>query len=149
MQDAAPFPAPSVATTSAEVAYRQILAGAGATLPKRDAVDARVVAQVRHGTGRHIDSQEEVGGWPQYRVRDAEADSDSDGIPDTWERRHGYNPHDALDNREDADDDGYQTIEEFLNGTDPRSHDTNRRTDEEKATGEQSAGTQAAIPLGH
>ncbi len=39
------------------------LASAGASAP-RDAVDARVIAGIRSRTGRIIDSQDEVGGWP-------------------------------------------------------------------------------------
>ena len=44
-------------------AYARVLARAGASWP-RDSVDARVVAGVRARTGRIIDSQVEVGGWP-------------------------------------------------------------------------------------
>lgn len=39
------------------------LANAGASSP-RDAVDARVIASVRAKSGRIIDSQDDVGGWP-------------------------------------------------------------------------------------
>ena len=39
------------------------LASAGASAP-RDAVDTRVIASVRNRGGKIIDSQEEVGGWP-------------------------------------------------------------------------------------
>jgi len=62
-----PFPVPAVKTTSAEDALRDVLAGAGATLPRRDAVDRRIVRQVETRTGKIIDSQREVGGWPAYR----------------------------------------------------------------------------------
>ena len=44
---------------------RDVLAGAGATLPRRDAVDARLVREVEQRSGRIIDSQKEVGGWPR------------------------------------------------------------------------------------
>lgn len=44
-------------------AYRRVLAGAGASAP-RDSVDARVVASVRSRSGQIIDSQDQVGGWP-------------------------------------------------------------------------------------
>jgi len=49
---------------SAEDALVDVLANAGATLPARDAVDARIVADVRNGTGGLIDDPAEVGGWP-------------------------------------------------------------------------------------
>jgi hypothetical protein len=43
-----------------------VLQHAGAS-SRRDAVDARVVAGVRSGTGGIIDSQEDVGGWPDLQ----------------------------------------------------------------------------------
>jgi hypothetical protein len=58
-----PFDAPPVRTTSAAQALRDVLAGAGATLPHRDAVDTRIVREVETRTGRIIDSQKDVGGW--------------------------------------------------------------------------------------
>lgn len=61
------FPAPPVRTTSALDALRDVLAGAGATRPRRDAVDARLVREVEQRSGRIIDSQAQVGGWPDYR----------------------------------------------------------------------------------
>ena len=63
-----PFPAPPVRTSSAADALRDVLAGAGATLPRRDAVDARLVREVEQRSGRVIDSQKDVGGWPDYRA---------------------------------------------------------------------------------
>jgi hypothetical protein len=44
-----PFPMAPLRITSAQDAYDEVLAGAGATLPRRDAVDERVVAMVRTG----------------------------------------------------------------------------------------------------
>jgi pectate lyase len=57
-----------VTETSATDAKAAVLAGAGATLPKRDAVDARVVADVDAGTGAIIDSPNDVGGYPDLTV---------------------------------------------------------------------------------
>jgi pectate lyase len=62
------FPAPPVRTTSALEALRDVLAGAGARRPRRDAVDARLVREVEQRSGRVIDSQKDVGGWPDYRA---------------------------------------------------------------------------------
>ena len=64
-----PFTAPAVRTTSAPDALRDVLAGAGATRPRRDAVDARIVREVETRGGRIIDSQRDVGGWPEYAAR--------------------------------------------------------------------------------
>ena len=48
-------------------------------------------------------------------------DSDGDGIPDTWETAHGFNPKDASDAAKDADEDGKSNLAEYLAGTDPRN----------------------------
>ncbi|GAF80233.1 unnamed protein product, partial [marine sediment metagenome] len=50
MRARTPFPAPKISTQPATEAYRLVLADAGATLPKRDALDARIVEEVRTGT---------------------------------------------------------------------------------------------------
>lgn len=55
-------PYPRVKTDAAAVAYKKVLKYAGASI-HRDAVDKRIVADVKNGTGRIIDSQDEVGGW--------------------------------------------------------------------------------------
>jgi hypothetical protein len=113
-----------VTTDPVQVAYRRLLENAGATLPVRDAVDRRIVEEIRAGGGKIIDSQSEVGGWPEYGGGPAPADADKDGMPDEWERKHRLNPQDARDGNDDADSDGYTNVEEFINGTDPRAADT-------------------------
>jgi hypothetical protein len=62
----APFPAPPVTTESPKDAFQHVLQNAGATLPRRDAVDARVVREVNDGTGRIIKWVKDVGGWPDF-----------------------------------------------------------------------------------
>jgi len=110
-----PFEIAPIETDTPEVAYRRILDEAGATLPRRDAVDLRVVKQVREGTGRVIDSQADVGGWPKYETGKPLPDADRDGMADAWEAQHGLNPRDASDAHQDRDGDGYTNLEEFLN----------------------------------
>lgn len=61
-----PFPAPPVTTESAQAAFEHVLKDAGATLPKRDAVDERIVREVRQGTGHIIKRVQDVGGWPEF-----------------------------------------------------------------------------------
>lgn len=56
------YPHPLMPTVSAAEAYELVLNGSGAW--PRDAVDARVVADVRNGTGRWISDPMSVGGWP-------------------------------------------------------------------------------------
>ncbi|MEU8569353.1 Ig-like domain-containing protein [Streptomyces pathocidini] len=77
---------------SAEEAYKAVLVGAGAILPRRDAIDARIVNDVRNGTGRMINSQKEVGGPVPLASTEPPADTDHDGIPDDWqgEAKDGY-----------------------------------------------------------
>lgn len=111
-----PLPTAAVTTHTAEEAYRLLLADCGATLPQRDAVDARVIEQVRSGTGELINSQAQVGGWPELATGEPPADTDNDGLPDAWEKANGLNPNDPADANADADDDGYTNIEEWLNG---------------------------------
>jgi hypothetical protein len=114
-----PFGLAPVRTVPAKEAYDLVLASVGASLPVRDAVDARIVNSVRNRTGSIIDSQEQVGGWPAYPAAAPRQDSDHDGMPDDWEIRHGLNPKDPSDGPADSDKDGYTNVEEYLNNTDP------------------------------
>lgn len=100
-------------TLSPARAYERVLAGAGAS-KVRDAVDLRVIEGVRTRSGRLIDSQSEVGGWPVLKSGPAWIDSDGDGMPDDWERAHGLDPSDAADGARDADRDGFTNLEEWL-----------------------------------
>lgn len=103
-----------ITTQSAEEAYEAVLAGAGAVLPRRDAVDARIVHEVRHGFGFHLNSQREVGGVPEFEFAVADRiDTDGDGIPDDWEWAHGLDPLDGDDANYIAPS-GYTYLEEYL-----------------------------------
>ena len=110
-----PYPVAPVRTTSPQQAYEAVLEGVGATVPVRDAVDARIIADVRNRTGKIIDSQEQVGGWPQYRSGTPPPDADNDGVPDVWETAHGMNPRDANDARAIDAAFGYTKLELYLN----------------------------------
>lgn len=61
-----PFPSPPVTTEPARAAYEHVLRDAGATLPHRDAVDDRIVREVRDETGHIIKWVKETGGWPDF-----------------------------------------------------------------------------------
>ena len=105
-------------------AYEAVLQHSGCSLPKRDAVDQRIIEEVRTGTATHgrngiITTPEDVGGWPTLKTAEAPEDSDNDGMPDEWEVKFQLNPHDATDATQDKDKDGYTNVEEYLNGTDP------------------------------
>ena len=114
----------SVITESAANAYTSVLAGAGATLPSRDAVDTRIVNDTKNGTATYggtygsgkgiIDSQSTVGGWPTYSSATSPTDSDSDGMPDSWESANGLDLNNAND-RNNIGSDGYTMLETYLN----------------------------------
>jgi pectate lyase len=98
----------------AHTALKRVLQIGGASLPKRDAVDSRIVNDVRNRSGRFIKSQEEVGGWPELKSTAAPADTDYDGMPDSWETMHGLNPQDPED-RNNVVEGGYTYLEVYLN----------------------------------
>ncbi|WP_161829824.1 pectate lyase family protein [Steroidobacter agaridevorans] len=108
-----PFKFGPVKTESAPDAYKRVLASAGAS-KSRDAVDERIVASVRDKTGKLINSQKDVGGWPEIRAGVAAADADRDGMPDVWEKAQKLNPKDPA-NAASIDRAGYSNIERYLN----------------------------------
>jgi pectate lyase len=122
----APHPASYVTTLSAEDAYTAVLAEVGASKGidctgnwylRRDAVDTRIVNDVKNGTGEIIDDPAEVGGWPEIDPGVPCTDNDKDGMADEWELLYFQ----TLDKvaADDHDGDGYTNIEEFFNGVTP------------------------------
>ncbi len=101
-------------TQSAKKASDLVLAQSGASL-HRDAVDTRVIDNVRKRQGKLIDSQKDVGGWPTLKSIPAPLDSDHDGMPDVWEKAHGLNPNDPADRNGGKDRAGYTNLERYLN----------------------------------
>jgi pectate lyase len=120
-----PFPMAEVPVQTAAEAYDAVLKHVGATRPKRDAVDDRIIESVRKGTVPDgtkqgiITDVKQVGGYPQYKGEPVK-DTDGDGMPDDWERRHGLDPNDPSDAAKDCNGDGYSNIEKYLNGLDPK-----------------------------
>jgi hypothetical protein len=112
---ATPFETEHLEAASALFAEVQVLARAGAS-KSRDSIDRRIIQEVRSRTGRIINSQSDVGGWPQLTTGTALPDRDGDGMPDNWERRHRLNPAEARDGSGDRDGDGYTNLEEWMNG---------------------------------
>jgi pectate lyase len=115
----APWDAMAISQQSAADAYQAVLDGAGCSFPNRDAVDARIIEEVRNGTATYgnngiIDSPSDVGGWPTLATGTAYADSDHDGMADDWESENGLNPDNA-DDRNTVGDEGYTKLEEYLN----------------------------------
>lgn len=116
-------------------AFESVMSNAGSILPKRDLVDERIIAEVRGGYATYegsgyktdgkpipditkkcgiIDTQEDVGGWPEYKSLPAPVDTDHDGMPDEWEKEKGLNPNDPSDRNKIAKN-GYTYLEVYLN----------------------------------
>jgi hypothetical protein len=134
LKQVSPFEFAINKTQTAEEAYEDILKFAGANLPKRDPVDKRIINEVRTGIPTYegfsyrmahpeissinkcgiIDSQKDVGGWPELKSKHAKSDHDHDGIPDEWEIKHGLNPKDSDDGKI-LTENGYTNLEEYLN----------------------------------
>jgi hypothetical protein len=133
-----PLPMPAITILNAVDAKKYVLANAGATLPKRDAVDSRIVKQVTTGKIEYdpnvklpesqfkhrrlpIDSYKQgiitepsqMGGYPNYNGTGYK-DSDNDGIPDAYEVKNKLNPNDATDAAKISKS-GYSNIEVYLN----------------------------------
>lgn len=113
----------NVTTHTASTAYDRVLHFAGASY-KRDAVDTRTINHVSNGTfeatGSNgstngiIDTQGDVGGWPQLSSTQAPLDTDNDGIPDEWEVAHNLNPNVANTNGRNLST-AYDDIEVYIN----------------------------------
>lgn len=98
---------------SAQRAFVAVLIGAGASI-FRDAVDARIVEQVLGQGGAVINSQDEVGGWPEIAPRLRGADSDRDGMADLWEANNGLDPGDPEDHAAHTLHPHYTNLEIYL-----------------------------------
>ncbi len=138
-----PFGMAPVTILGTDEAYEFVLANVGASFPKRDAVDARIVKTVRTGKAIYakdarehqplyvkrrlpadsykmgiITDPQQVGGLPEYKGTPY-LDTDGDGMPDAWEKRYGLDPNDPSDAVRDLNGDGYTNIEKYINGIDP------------------------------
>ncbi|MGY5355654.1 pectate lyase family protein [Wenyingzhuangia sp. IMCC45467] len=119
---------------SAREAFQSVLKNTGATLPKRDSVDTRIIKETKEGYATFegasykeshkvvdrslitgiIDNQNDVGGWPELISIPAPKDTDHDGMPDFWEKKQGLDVHNSED-RNLVGKDGYTMLEEYLN----------------------------------
>ncbi|GAB3657941.1 pectate lyase [Echinicola sediminis] len=115
----------TVTTHTALEAYDLVLDKAGANL-KRDEVDARIVANVKNGnydfegsnggTNGIIDTQSDVGGWPELDAGTPVTDTDGDGMPDAWESTNKLDPNDGEDGKKLKPGTPYTYLEIYLNG---------------------------------
>lgn len=122
---------------SADDAYKSVLAAAGAGGTSEtgwDYIDSRYIKEVTNGTYTYtgsrdglkgiIDSQDDVGGYPNKNtfahstdgVCNSTNDTDRDGIPNEWEEKHGLNPNDGSDGSiVSLSTEDYTNVEMFLN----------------------------------
>ena len=139
-----PMPMARVSILPAQKAYEYVLENVGASLPKRDPVDKRIVEEVRTGkiiykeggktnVGNKfikrrlpedsykqgiISDVSQVSGYPEYKGTPYK-DADNDGMPDGWETKYGLNAKNAADASLDREKDGYTNIEEYINSVVP------------------------------
>ncbi len=100
---------------TAEAAYARVLESVGAVKPRRDPVDAGIIAGVADGSGRRRSTIADDA-WPVLRGSAPEPDQDGDGLPDAWERAHGLDETDPSDAARVAGPEGWTYLELWLNG---------------------------------
>ena len=125
-----PFFPSYVTTQSAKTAYKIVLSDVGCIQPEFDAHDERIITETLNGTYTYRgsvtnkpgfpDNESDVGGYETYPeiVRDANWDTDQDGLPNWWETIVGTNVNsgtgDFSDSNADADLDGYTNLDKYL-----------------------------------
>jgi pectate lyase len=129
-----PWQAMPIKQQTAPEAYMLVLENAGAVLPKRDAIDTRIIAETKGGYATYegsmykqnknvadknivcgiIDSQNNTGGWPNLKSAKAPNDSDHDGMPDSWEKKNKLDPQNP-DDRNMVSASGFTMLEVYLN----------------------------------
>lgn len=123
---------------TADEAYAHVLANVGATIPCRDAIDAKVINDVTTGLPGYaedakvytspyskrrlpadsyklgiITNPQQMGGMPEYKGT-PRVDTDGDGMPDDWEKANGLNPNDKADATV-LTESGYMNVELYIN----------------------------------
>ena len=126
-------PMPFILTTThtAEVGYQRVLSYVGASL-HRDSFDDLMISDTRDGKATYTGSGLSKGfvnsqndnkpagaaadwsAWPTLNSTAAPADTDGDGMPDSWESANGLNPNDASDGTI-VNAEGYTNLEVYLN----------------------------------
>ena len=88
----------------------KLLPTIGASVPKRDAVDSRLINNYKNLNG----TLRTTGSYPNISNGSSYNDSDGDGMADDWEKSYGLNPNDKSDGNKDNNKDGYTNLEDFL-----------------------------------
>ncbi|WP_200978978.1 pectate lyase [Echinicola sp. 20G] len=112
-----PFDYPEVPILPAVKAYDQVLSNVGASL-KRDQVDKFLITDLKSlgKKGRTISDEMELPMRGPGKVKGGKApkDTDNDGMPDRYEKKHGLDPYDPKDGNR-TDKYGYTALENYLN----------------------------------
>lgn len=113
----------NVTTHTAMEAYEKVLEYGGASF-SRDAVDERIVENVRNtsydfegsngSVNGIIDSQGDVGGWPELESTPAPVDTSGDGMPDAWKTANLLDPSKQQANGNELST-GYDNVEVYIN----------------------------------
>ncbi|WP_229684351.1 T9SS type A sorting domain-containing protein [Flavobacterium limi] len=125
-----PFFPSYVTTQSAKTAYKIVLSDVGCIQPEFDQHDQRMITETLNGTYTYRgsvtnkpgfpDNESDVGGYETYPeiIRDANWDTDQDGLPNWWETIIGTNLNsgtgDFSDSNADTDLDGYTNLDLYL-----------------------------------
>jgi hypothetical protein len=145
----APFPHAALPIQPADKVLDAVLENAGATLPKRDAVDERVINMVRTGKvsakiGPNTENEVSHAGYSKDAIAELLRliplgiitnpsqvggypdyrgepikDLGPDGIPASWKKKYKLDEKDAALAQKDLQGDGYTVIEKYLYGLDP------------------------------
>ncbi|TDN95426.1 hypothetical protein DET49_10121 [Salegentibacter sp. 24] len=106
-----------------EKAFDKVISYGGASLV-RDGVDKRIADEVKTGTYTYeasngsglgiIDTQTDVGGWPELLSKEPALDTSGDGMPDSWKEKMGLDPERNNANGRDLST-AYDNVEVYLN----------------------------------
>jgi hypothetical protein len=144
-----PFPHAALPIQTADKAYESVLANVGDTLPKRDAVDERVIKMVRTGkvsaqAGPNTEDELSHAGYSKEAIAELLRliplgiitnpsqvggypeyrgepikDLGADGIPASWKKKYNLDLNDASLSQKDLQGDGYTVMDKYLAGLDP------------------------------
>jgi len=119
-----PFCESLITEHSADEAYASVMADVGANRPALDEHDRRILHEVaersfsfrgsRGGLPGIVDTQADVGGWPELKTGPAAADTDGDGMADDWERAEGLDPASPADGNAIREGTDLTNLERFL-----------------------------------
>lgn len=98
---------------TASEAYDYVLENVGATIPKRDAIDARVIDDVKHQTGRVINNASEVGGLIDFSQGTTVTKVFE--VPSDWLSTNGLSGLSETDIITSGSYAGYSVIEAYVN----------------------------------